>query len=216
MSHPKALKVRHSTLEPRTANREYAALVNLATQITLFRILLIPVFIGLVIYYGESVREGAANESLRRWAAVVFGIASLSDALDGWIARRFNQRTRLGAILDPLADKLLMLSAIILLSFTSWRQHFPLWFPILVISRDLVSIGGAFFIDHFAGKFHIHTHWTGKVTTFAQMAAILWILLDLAPSALIWPTVIAGFFTALSGFINLADGLRQLKAAGAD
>ena len=190
--------------------------MNLATQITIVRILLIPVFIGLVIYYGDSVREGAANESLRLWSAAVFGIASLSDALDGWIARRFNQHTRLGAILDPLADKLLMLSAIILLSFTAWRQHFPLWFPVLVIGRDLISIGGAFFIDHFAGKFTIHTHWTGKVATFAQMAAILWILLDLTPAWLIWPTIVAGLFTALSGFINLADGVRQLKAAGAD
>jgi CDP-diacylglycerol--glycerol-3-phosphate 3-phosphatidyltransferase/cardiolipin synthase len=48
------------------------------------------------------------------------------------------------------------------------------------------------------------------------MAAILWILLDLTPAWLIWPTIVAGFFTALSGFINLADGVRQLKAAGAD
>jgi len=190
--------------------------MNLANQITIFRILLIPVFIGLVIYYGDSVREGAANENLRRWAAAAFAIAAVSDALDGWIARRFNQFTRLGAILDPLADKLLMLSAIILLSFTSWRQHFPLWFPILVIGRDLLSIGGAFLIDHFAGKFHITTHWTGKVATFAQMAAILWILLDLAPSALIWPTMFAGLFTTFSGFLNLADGIRQLQAAGHD
>ena len=67
--------------------------MNLATQITIVRILLIPVFIGLVIYYGESARGEHPNEALRLWAAAVFGIASLSDALDGWIARRFNQRT---------------------------------------------------------------------------------------------------------------------------
>ncbi|MCB1277624.1 CDP-diacylglycerol--glycerol-3-phosphate 3-phosphatidyltransferase [Prosthecobacter sp.] len=190
--------------------------MNLANQITIFRILLIPVFIGLVIYYGDSARGEHPNEALRIWAAAVFGIAAISDAIDGWIARRFNQRTRFGAIVDPLADKLLMLSAIILLSFTAWRQHFPLWFPILVIGRDLLSIGGAFLIDHFAGKVQIHTHWSGKVATFAQMAAILWILLDFPSSLLIWPTLFAGFFTALSGFINLADGVRQLKAAGHD
>lgn len=190
--------------------------VNLANQITIFRILLIPVFIGLVIYYGDSARGEHPDESLRQWAAAVFGIASISDAIDGWIARRFNQRTRFGAIMDPLADKLLMLAAIILLSFTSWRQHFPLWFPILVIGRDLLSIGGAFLIDHFAGKFQIHTHWTGKTATFAQMAAILWILLDLKPEWLIWPTLFAATFTALSGFLNLADGVKQLQAAGHD
>lgn len=118
--------------------------MNLATQITIFRILLIPVFIGLVIYYGDSVRTGRADESLRLWAAAVFGIAALSDAVDGWIARNFNQQSRLGAILDPLADKLLLLSAIIALSFTSWRQHFPLWFPLLIIFKDLACIGAAF------------------------------------------------------------------------
>jgi cardiolipin synthase len=190
--------------------------LNLALQITLFRILLIPVFIGLAIYYGDSARGEHPNEALRLWAAAVFLIAALSDALDGWLARRFNMRTRLGAILDPLADKLLLLSAIIVLSFTAWRQHFPLWFPLLVIFRDLVSIAGAFLIDHIVGKFHIHTHWTGKVATFAQMAAVLWILLDLTTPDLIWATIAAGAFTALSGFINLADGIRQLQHASND
>lgn len=187
--------------------------MNLANQITVFRILLIPVFVGLVIYYGQSVQHGSANESLRLWAAGVFGLAALSDALDGWIARRFNQRTRIGAILDPLADKLLLLSAIITLSFTSWRQHFPLWFPLLIIFKDLACIGAAFLIDHIAGHCRIHPHWTGKVTTFAQIVAILWILLDIQWPPLAWPVWFAGLFTFWSGMTYLADGIRQIKAA---
>jgi len=183
--------------------------VTFATQITIFRILLIPVFIGLAIYYGQSVAEGAANETLRFWTIFSFAIAAISDAVDGYIARNFNQASRLGAILDPLADKLMLLSAIITLSFTGWRQHFPLWFPTLVIFRDLASIGAAFIIDHLIGKCEIKAHWTGKVATFAQFAAILWLMLDL-PN-LIWPTVVAGVFTAISGFRNLADGLGQVK-----
>ncbi|HEY1052064.1 MAG TPA: CDP-alcohol phosphatidyltransferase family protein [Prosthecobacter sp.] len=182
--------------------------MTFATQITIFRILLIPVFIGLAVYYGESVTSGAANEALRWWTIATFATAALSDALDGYIARAFNQRSRLGAILDPLADKLMLLSAIITLSFTGWRQHFPLWFPILVISRDLASIGGAFLIDYLTGKCVIKPHWTGKVATFAQFAAILWLMLEIP--YLLWATAVAGAFTAISGFINLAAGIRQV------
>lgn len=184
--------------------------MTLATQITLFRILLIPVFIGVAIYYGDSVANGAADERLR-WATIfVFGLAALSDAVDGFIARRFNQKSRLGAILDPLADKLMLLSAIVTLSFTHWRQHFPLWFPILVIFRDLASIGGAFIIQHLTGSCRIQPHWTGKASTFAQFAAVLWLMLDLP--YLIVITLTAGFFTAVSGFIHLADGIRQVAS----
>jgi cardiolipin synthase len=183
--------------------------VTFATQITLFRILLIPVFIGLAVYYGESVASGKANETLRWWTIAVFAVAALSDAVDGYVARHFNQRSRLGAILDPLADKLLLLSGIITLSFTGWRQHFPLWFPTLVIFRDLASIGGAFLIDYLTGKCVIKPHWTGKVATFAQFAAVLWLMLDIP--FLIWPTALAGAFTAISGFLNLAAGVRQVQ-----
>lgn len=188
--------------------------MNLANQITIFRILLIPVFIGLVIYYGDSVQGGHANESLRHWAAAAFALAALSDAVDGWIARHFNQRTRLGSILDPLADKLLLLSAIVTLSFTSWRQHFPLWFPLLVIFKDLACIGAAFLIDHVAGHCRIQPHWTGKITTFAQILAVSWILLDIQWPELIWPVAFAALFTFSSGMVYLADGIRQIKAAG--
>ncbi len=183
--------------------------VNLATRITIFRILLIPIFIGLTIYYGESVKAGAANETLRFWTIASFALAAISDAVDGYIARHFNQATRLGAILDPLADKLMLLSAVIALSFTGWRQHFPLWFPTLVIFRDLASIGGAFLIDYLTGKCVIKPHWTGKVSTFAQFAAVLWLMLDFPH--LIWPTALAGAFTAISGFINLAAAVRQVQ-----
>ena len=185
--------------------------VTVATQITLFRILLIPVFVGVAIYYGDSVASGQANETLR-WATIgIFALAALSDALDGYIARHFNQKSRLGAILDPLADKLMLLSAIITLSFTGWRQHFPLWFPTLVIFRDLASIGGALLINHVVGKCHVQPHWTGKVSTFAQFTAVLWLMLDIP--GLLWPTIVAGVFTAVSGFIHLAAGIRQVTHA---
>jgi len=196
---------------PSVGATERVAVVTLANQITIFRILLIPVFIGTAVYYGESVAAGLTNESLRWWTIAVFALAAVSDAVDGYIARRLDQRSRLGAILDPLADKLLLLSAIITLSFTGWRQHFPLWFPTLVIFRDLASIGGALLIDRLTGRCIIKPHWTGKMATFAQFGAVLWLMLDLP--FLLWPTIVAGAFTAVSGFINLAAGIRQVTDA---
>lgn len=191
------------------------AAVTIATQITIFRIFLIPVFVGLAIYYGQSVVSGHANETYRWGAIAAFAIAALSDAVDGYIARHFNQRSRLGQILDPLADKLLLLSAIITLSFTHWPQQFPLWFPLLVIFRDLAAIGGAFLVDYFTGgKCEIRPHWTGKAATFCQIAAVLWLMLDVRVPGLIWPTIAAAALTAVSGFIYLADGLRQIQQAG--
>ncbi|MCB1224548.1 MAG: CDP-alcohol phosphatidyltransferase family protein [Verrucomicrobiales bacterium] len=185
--------------------------VTLATKITLFRILLIPVFIGTAVYYADSVSIGQPNENLR-WSTVgIFGLAALSDAVDGFIARHYNQRSRIGAILDPLADKLLLLSAIFTLTFTSWPQRFPLWFPLLVVFRDLAAIGGAFLIQHFSGQCTIRPHWTGKVATFTQIAAVLWIMLDLRTPPILIPALIAGAFTAISGFIYLAEGIRQIQ-----
>lgn len=173
-----------------------------------------PVFIGCSVYYGQSVAEGVPDMSLR-WAAVaIFAVASLSDALDGYIARHYNQQTRLGVILDPLADKLLMLSAVLTLSFTPWPQRFPLWFPIVLISRDLITVAGVFIIDRVAGHCGIKAHWTGKVATVAQMVAILWVMLDLRFLPALWAAVVAGAFTIISGVIHFIDGIKQLQQTG--
>src|SRR5438874_4453899 len=120
-----------------------------ANKITVARILMIPVFVTLAIYYGESIQRGAPLEWQRFAAIFVFLLAAASDGLDGYIARRYNQRSALGVILDPIADKGLLLSGIITLSITNWSQSdpdygkFPVWFPVLVITRDAVILVGA-------------------------------------------------------------------------
>ena len=125
--------------------------VTTANKVSAFRILLVPVFVVAAVYYAQSVGAGAPDERLR-WAAVgVFALAAVSDALDGWLARKFDQKTRLGAILDPLADKLLMLAAMITLSVTTWPQRLPLLLPILAVSHSVLTIIAAFVIDHVAG-----------------------------------------------------------------
>ncbi len=181
-----------------------------ATQITLLRILLIPVFVGFAIYYARSIHEGAPDERLRIAAVTIFAVAALSDMLDGWIARRFNQRSRLGAILDPLADKLLLLAAVLTLAFTEWPARLPLWFVIVVISREILTVVGAFLIDHVVGRVEVHPHWTGKVATFllittAGCAMMRWE--QLVP----WIAAAACVFTLVSGGFHLADALRQIQ-----
>src|SRR5437762_8216504 len=119
---------------------------------------MIPVFVALAIYYGESVRRGAPLEWQRFAAILVFLLAAVSDGLDGYVARRYNQRSTLGVILDPIADKGLLLSGVITLSISNWSESdpnygkFPLWFPVLVITRDAVILVGAGVLQLLNGK----------------------------------------------------------------
>ena len=120
-----------------------------ANKITLIRILMIPAFVLMAIYYGESIKRGQPLEWQRYAAIVIFLVAAVSDGLDGYIARRYNQKSALGVILDPIADKGLLLSGIITLSISNWSNvdpqygRFPAWFPVLVISRDAVIVIGS-------------------------------------------------------------------------
>ena len=105
-------------------------ILTLANQLTLMRLLLIPGFV-LFIVYG---RFG--------WALVTFAVAGLTDALDGLVARRANQRTSLGAWLDPAADKLLLVTTFIVLTLPNLGlpNRVPLWLTVLVISRDIAIV----------------------------------------------------------------------------
>lgn len=182
-----------------------------ATYITLLRILLIPVYVGFAIYYAHSVREHAPDDSLRLAAVITFAIAALSDAVDGWIARRFNQKSRLGSILDPLADKLLLLAAVITLSFSEWPARLPLWFVIIVLTKEILSIAGAFLIDHVAGKVLIRPHWTGKTATALLLATVGSSMIGW-DETVVWLAGASCLFTFVSGGIYIADTVRQINA----
>src|SRR2546421_5089072 len=195
-------------------------LMTTANKITVVRILMIPVFVTLAIYYGESIQEGSPQDWMRFMAITVFLLAALSDGLDGYVARRYNQRSSLGVILDPIADKGLLLSGIITLSISNWSDvdpdygRFPAWFPVLVISRDAILFVGAGVLYLLVGKVQIKPHWTGKIATVLQMIAIGWVMLQLRLFSLLYVVIAAGFFTLVSGVIYVADGVRQLQAAG--
>ena len=99
--------------------------MTLASKITIARILLVPVFAVLAVAYGRSVDAGNPDDSLRWWALAVFVTASATDGVDGWIARRFNQRSKFGAFIDPIADKSLLLTGVVTLSLVDWGS--PGW-----------------------------------------------------------------------------------------
>src|SRR6478672_8674887 len=148
---------------------QFSRAMTTANKITVVRILMIPAFVTMAIYYGESIQRGQPLEWQRFTAIAIFILAAVSDGLDGYVARRYNQRSTLGVILDPIADKRLLLSGIITLSITNWsvgdQQYgrFPTWFPILVITRDAVILVGSAVLHLLNGKVQVKPHWTGKI-----------------------------------------------------
>ena len=191
-----------------------------ANKITVARILMIPVFVTMAIYYGQSIQRGAPLEWQRFTAIIIFLVAAISDGLDGYVARRYSQRSSLGVILDPIADKGLLLSGIITLSISNWSQSdpdygkFPAWFPVLIITRDAVILLGAVVLHLLNGKVQVKPHWTGKVATVCQMCAIAWVMLQLHFLPLFFVVIVAGTFTLISGVVYVMYGVRQLQAAG--
>jgi CDP-diacylglycerol--glycerol-3-phosphate 3-phosphatidyltransferase len=181
-----------------------------ANKITILRILLVPFFVVQVLFYVDS-----GDEWHRFLSILSFAVAAITDGVDGYIARRYNQRSELGAILDPLADKLLLVSGVVLLSFDN-RPHFeriPMWLAATVISRDLLVLIGLVVIQMTCGKVTVRPRLSGKLSTVLQMASVLWVLLQWHDAWLrVWVQG-ATAFTAISGMLYVWDGVRQLSAS---
>ena len=184
-----------------------------ANRITIFRILLVPFFVVEVLYYRKT-----GQELYRLFGIVAFGVAAICDGVDGYIARRYNQRSELGAILDPLADKLLLVSGIVLLSFDNAPHlgSIPLWLTGTIIGRDLLVLLGMWVIQMTVGQVKIRPRILGKIATVFQMICVGWVLLkwdSLLPPGwfAIW-TVGAAVCTGVSGLFYVLDGVRQLSS----
>lgn len=179
--------------------------MNLPNWITIFRILLIPFFVTMILKYRQM-----HIEYYRYYAICIFLLAIISDAVDGAIARIRHKKTQLGTLLDPLADKLLLLSAILLLSISiPGFKQLPIWVLVTFISRDLILIFGAIVVYLNNQKLTIKPNLLGKITTFSQMVTVMWILLQFPQPQDIWR--IAGIFTILSGVLYLYKGSKQLN-----
>ncbi len=149
--------------------------------LTMLRLLLLPVFLwGILI---------DANESPRTYwwvSVVVFFIMAVTDKLDGYLARRLGQTSKLGAVLDPLADKLLVACAVILLSF-EWiaPEHFriPWWVVVAVYGKDLIVAAGTIAILSVVGKVSVSPRPLGKISTMFQLSMVMAVLLAPADGA---------------------------------
>ena len=183
-----------------------------ANKVTILRILFIPFFVVEILYY---MKDG--HESHRILAIIAFGVASICDGVDGFIARHFNQRSELGAILDPLADKLLLISGIVVFSLNNPHLgSIPLWLTGTIIGRDLVLLLGLGVIQMMVGKVKIRARMLGKIATVLQMICIAWILLKWdsllgGPWFSIW-TIGAAVCTGVSGLLYVGDGMLQLSS----
>jgi cardiolipin synthase (CMP-forming) len=174
--------------------------MTLANRITLARIGLIPIFGGLAGAYGRSVSDGKPDEKLRQLAAAAFFFATLTDGLDGFIARRFDQKSRLGTILDPIADKGLMLVALITLGLSRWNEGFPAWFPAVVIGREGLVVSGYWALRGRQGRVEVKPSPAGKAATLFQLLSMLAVLLGVRKSTVRLLVTAASALTVASGF----------------
>jgi len=140
-------------------------MIYIPNILTLMRIGLVPIFIVLL------------QDQQYLWSLYVFLVAGISDGLDGFIAKRYNAQTELGALLDPLADKALLVSAYVMLSM---MQVIPFWLMVVVVFRDLVIVGGYLLFVLFFGAVTMTPISISKLNTFLQIVFILLALVSLA------------------------------------
>ena len=169
------------------------SVLTVANQLTLLRMLLIPALVILVVY------------GLNGWALVVLVGAGLTDALDGILARWWGQGTTLGALLDPMADKLLLISTFVVLTIPSLDlpNRLPIWLTVLVISRDVIIVVTVAIVNLSIGHRTFQPTMWGKLATLVYLltAAVTmyfnWLgrpsaLVDMAIYATLGVTIVAG------------------------
>ncbi|MGH7770183.1 MAG: CDP-diacylglycerol--glycerol-3-phosphate 3-phosphatidyltransferase [Candidatus Binatia bacterium] len=178
-------------------------MLNLPNFLTLIRIVAIPFFLVLLASH------------LYLDALIVFILGGVTDALDGFLARRMNQKTSLGAILDPIADKLLLMSSFIMLGMMG---GLPLWLVVLVVSRDAVILIGYVTISFFAEEApEVQPTMSGKLSTVFQLITVGVVLAMLADSRLLEPWMddaliyLTAATTVISGVQYLYRGLLWLQ-----
>ncbi len=174
--------------------------MNLPNTLTIIRVLLIPVFVILIMDHSFG------------WALIAFAIAGITDGLDGLLARLTHQKTELGAFLDPIADKLLLISAYLTLAIV---EVLPGWLSVIVITRDVIILLGILVIMLISHPPKIHPSFISKMTTtFQIMTVLLALMMDYDPlfkkltSVSIYVTTI---LTILSGTHYIYMGIQILN-----
>jgi CDP-diacylglycerol--glycerol-3-phosphate 3-phosphatidyltransferase len=179
-------------------------LLNVANSLTMLRIGLVPVFVILIVA-SDLTRPG-----YRVAAALAFGVASLTDFADGWIARAFNQVTSFGKVADPIADKALTGTALVLLSVYG---VLPWWVTVVIVARELGVTGLRFWVLRHGV---LPASRGGKAKTVLQIAAIAWYIWPFDPALAAigpWLMAIAVVVTVATGADYVARALRIRRAS---
>lgn len=177
--------------------------MGLANWLTVLRIVLIPVFVTLLVYDHPGS------------ALAVFALAALTDLLDGYVARTRGLASRLGAFLDPMADKLLLTASFVTLAYL---KALPFWITAVVISRDTILVVGALLVHMVGVRIYPRPTGAGKAATFFQILTVLaglggrYVRLTPLPETVM---ALAALFTVVSGLQYLVQGLRFLTTAPA-
>ena len=193
--------------------------------LTMLRLLLLPVFLWVMLL--DAGHESAGPNRHRWWAVGIFAVMALTDKLDGYLARRLGQTSKLGTVLDPIADKLLIASSVVLLSF-DWAAGAPYRIPLPVVAavygKDVVVALGTLALLAIVGRVSIAPRWLGKAGTFFQLLLVMLTLV--APDldrllhgsartvlTLFWWTVGAVSIAAALDYVVV--GTRQWRSASA-
>lgn len=192
--------------------------LTLANQVTILRILLIFPFVICLLqtnhpYYGNAFRGGAIT---------IFVVMALSDALDGYLARVKNQVSALGAFLDPMADKLMITCASVILCVPQTAIEgfrLPLAVVVFIVGKDLLLLLGFTMTYFLIVQIHIHPIWAGKVSTFLQIVMVSSILVgpEMAEWISFWPFLTSivwwstGFCAILATFVYIYRGIRYIE-----
>jgi cardiolipin synthase len=178
--------------------------LTFADKVSSIRIILLPVFISLLMY--SRVHPWAKDVAI-----VVFVLAVLSDFFDGLVARIKKEKSDLGQIIDPLADKLLMLSSFIALymlrNSLPLKYQMPLEIVLVVVSRDVILSLGLLVFHLLNKKISIEPSIWGKLTTFSQMFTVFCLLVNFVIFPIVWK--LALIFTVISGVDYFSRGIRS-------
>jgi CDP-diacylglycerol--glycerol-3-phosphate 3-phosphatidyltransferase len=178
--------------------------MNLANKLTIFRIILVPVMLIVgIIDRLVGISGGFLGISSAFWIMeIIFIVASITDKLDGYIARSINQVTTFGKFLDPLADKILVLAAMIMLVEMG---RLPAWIPIIVVAREFIVSGYRLVAVEKGGKVIAASVW-GKLKTVSQMIALIVAFIDLNSFGQCFKGNLSGY----SFYINLFTTIMML------
>lgn len=178
--------------------------MNLPNKLTILRILLVPI---MVIIPFLGIKGELLNIEIEFWIMnLIFIIASITDKLDGYIARSRNLVTNFGKFLDPIADKILVLAAMLILVE---KQMLPAWIPIIILTREFVVSAYRLIAVEQGGQVIAASNW-GKLKTVTQMIAIILSFININETNIFFGFIIGGEFSATELVINMITSIMML------